>query len=171
MVSNRTIDEDSAVATLRQFVDTNTPIIELLSQLEVTPENFKVNVRLHDLLRVSGLLQHSDIELSDIPKTALASSADARASAGRLLGNGFMDQRTYFGGLRCYYLVAIGWMSIQHAIIALNYFANHQDLSFDDVLVELKWTLRTRPHFRCDHGGKGIVASEGSLSRLKLDEV
>ncbi|CAN5558236.1 hypothetical protein BH10CYA1_BH10CYA1_25800 [soil metagenome] len=158
MVSNRTIDEDNAVATLKQFVATGTPIIELLSQIDVAQENFRINVRMHDLFRVAGLLQHSDIELSDIPKTAIASSADAKSSAGSLLSNGFIDQRTYFGGLRCYYLVATGWMSIQHAIIALNYFSNQRELSLDDVLLELKWTLRTRPHFRSDNLGKGIVS-------------
>ena len=171
LVSNRTIDEDNAVAILKQFVDTNTPVIELLSELEVPQENFKINVRMHDLLRVAGLLQHSDIELSDIPKTGSASSADAKSSAGRLLSNGFIDQRTYFGSLRCYYLVANGWMSIQNAIIALNYFSNQQALSFDEVLLELKWTLRTRPQFRSDNPGKGIVSSEGSLSRLKLGDI
>ncbi|MBS1956289.1 MAG: hypothetical protein JST89_19035 [Cyanobacteria bacterium SZAS-4] len=171
MVSNRTIDEDNAVATLKQFVDTNTAVIELISQLEVPQEHFKINVRLHDLLRVASLLQHSDIELSDIPKTGTASSADAKSSAGRLLSNGFIDQRTYFGCLRCYYLVSNGWMSIQHAIIALNYFSNQQGLSFDEVLLELKWTLRTRPQFRSDNSGKGIVSSEGGLSRLKLGDI
>lgn len=171
MVSNRTIDEDDAVATLKQFVDTSTPVLELISQLEVPQESFKINVRLHDLLRVASLLQHSDIELSDIPKTGTASSADAKSSAGRLLSNGFIDQRTYFGTLRCYYLVSNGWMSIQHAIIALNYFSNQQALSFDQVLLELKWTLRTRPQFRSDNSGKGIVSSEGGLSRLKLGDI
>lgn len=171
MVANRTIDEESAVATLRQFADTNTPVIELISQLDTPQETFRTSVRLHDLLRVAGLLQHSDIELSDIPKVAQASSADAKSSAGRLLSNGFIDQRTYFGALRCFYLIGCGWMSVQQAIIALNYFSNQKDTSFDDVLLELKWTLRTRPRFASDIRRKGIVTSEGSLSRLKLDDI
>ncbi|MBS2003184.1 MAG: hypothetical protein U0103_26100 [Candidatus Obscuribacterales bacterium] len=171
MVSNKTLDELNAIATLRQYVDTGTPIIELLSQLDVPQDNFRTNVRLHDLLRVAGLLQHSDIELSDIPNTAEASSADAKASAGRLLKNGFIDQRTYFGGLRCYFLVATGWMNIQQAIIALNYLSNQKESSFDDVLFELNWTIKSRPRFASDKRRKGIVTSEGSLSRLKLDDI
>lgn len=172
MVANRTIDEENAVSTLKQFVDTGTPVIELISQLDVPQQNFHTNVRLNDVLRVAGLVQHSDIELSDIPITGPeASSADAKSTAGSLLKNGFIDERTYFGCLRCYYLVAIGWMSIQQAIIALNYFSNQTTTSFDDVLLELKWILRTRPRFASDTKRKGIVTSEGSLSRLKLDEI
>jgi hypothetical protein len=171
MVANRTLDENDAIESLKNFVATGTPIEEMVSQLEVAEENFKVTVRMHDLLRVAGLLEHSDIELSDIAHTAAPSSADAKASAWALLSNGFMNRHTYFGALRCYFLVATGWMSIQQAIIALNYFSNHPEFTFDQVLSELKWTLRTRPSFPSDNPAKGIVGSDVSHSRLKLDDV
>ncbi len=156
MVANRTLDENYAVETLKEFAATGTPVAKLVPQLEVPEESFKVTVRLHDLLRVAGLLQHSDIELSDIHKGIRPSSADAKSSASALLNNGFIDERTYYGSLRCYFLVAIGWMNIQQGIIALNYFSHQAEMTFDEVLQELGWTLRTRPKFRSDKPTKGI---------------
>ncbi|HEY9678472.1 MAG TPA: hypothetical protein V6C76_10715 [Drouetiella sp.] len=170
MVGNRTLTDTYAINVLQRFAETKTPVHEIIADLEVPDDNLQVSLRLHDLLRVSGFLQHSDIELSDIPQTAPPGSADAKSSATKLLNNGFIDDRVFFGALRCYFLIATGWLSMEQALIALNFFSNKSDLTFDDVLAKLKWTLKTRPQFASDKGHAGIVTSEGSISRLKLDD-
>lgn len=147
MVANQTVDENQAADILKHVVGSGKTVEELVAELEVPQTHFKTTVRLHDLLRVAGLLQHSDIELSDIRKGVEPSSVDAKTSANGLLNNGFIDKRTYHAALRCYFLCATGWMSIQQGIIALNYFSHQAKFTFDEVLQELDWTVRTRPQF------------------------
>jgi hypothetical protein len=92
---------------------------------------------------VAGLVQHSDIELSDIDGDGAASTQDARTTAEILLRNGFIDQRMYDGALRCYFLIASGFLSIEQALIALANFSLNRS-TFDETLHELNWTTRTR---------------------------
>jgi hypothetical protein len=143
MVANRTLDNAQAAHCLLR-VQAGDQLHRVLSSLEVPESQFKVTVRLHDLLRVAGVLQHSDIELSDIDSHGKPSSQDAIRSAEKLLNNGFVDERVYHGSLRCYFLLATGWLSMQQGIIALNYFSHKEGLSFDEILADLEWTVKTR---------------------------
>jgi protein-disulfide isomerase-like protein with CxxC motif len=142
MVANRTLDHNQAAQSLYK-IHSGATMNDVLTRIEVPEADFKVTVRFHDVLRVAGILQHSDIELTDIEPGRKPSTPDALDAAAKLMQNGFIDQRTYYGALRCYFLMATGWLSIQQGIIALNYFAHQQHLTFDDVLLELDWTVQT----------------------------
>jgi len=142
MVSNRTLNHNQAAQSLCKIAAGET-MDEVLSRIHVPEDDFKITVRFHDVLRVAGVLQHSDIELTDIESGRKPSIADALEAAAKLTQNGFIDKRTYYGALRCYFLMATGWLSIQQGIIALNYFAHKKHLTFDEIMLELDWTVQT----------------------------
>jgi len=144
MVANETLKPEEAADTLKQIDHTDEPISQLIAFLEVPEEEFKTRVRYHEVLRVAGLIGQKDIdELAEIINRAeIASSRDAINVGKHLLEKGLLDERTFHGSLRCYFLIAAGWLNMQQGIIALNYF-HHRGVEFDDVLHELKWTVRT----------------------------
>lgn len=144
MVANRTLDSNQAAQCLYKVFSGET-MDEALCSLTVPDTAMKITVRYHDMLRVAGMLQHSDIELSDIERDVKPSMLDAVLSAKKFLQNGFIDERTYYGSLRCYFLMASGWLNIQQGMIALNYFHHKTHLKFDEILYELDWAVRTRP--------------------------
>lgn len=143
MLVNRTLKDSQAAQCLSDIFTQGKSLPEVLSMLDVPQATCKAKVRFHELLRVAGLVQHSDIELSDIDGDGAASTQDARTTAEILLRNGFIDQRMYDGALRCYFLIASGFLSIEQALIALANFSLNRS-TFDETLHELNWTIRTR---------------------------
>ncbi|HEY9733341.1 MAG TPA: hypothetical protein V6C89_15590 [Drouetiella sp.] len=141
MVSNETVTPKQAAVVLHTLNTTDRSLDDILAFLEVPVGEVKTNVRFHDILRVAGLLEQADVERIKLDE-GVASSADAFKSARILLDTNLIDKRTFLGALRCYYLILGGWLNMQQGIIALNYF-HHQSCSFDEVLHELKWTVRT----------------------------
>jgi len=142
MVSNETISPKEAAVVLNALNTSSQSIENILAFLEVPKAEVKTNVRFHDLLRIAGLIQQSDIEALPISKEDKPGSEDAFRTARSLTEKGLIDKRTFLGTLRCYYLVLKGWLDMQQGIIALNYF-QHKNCTFDEVLQELKWTVRT----------------------------
>ena len=146
MVINETLDESQAAQALKKIAQggEGSGLQEVLAHIELPDSAFKITVRLHDLLRVAGLIKHDDTQIGDIDKFAKPSSADAISTAKTLLNYGAIDERTYQGALRCYFLIAKGFLNIQQGIIALNYFNNNEG-TFDDCLHKLGWTVATNP--------------------------
>lgn len=147
MVGNRTLSIGQAAEALRAIRDSGESTDEVLAKLSVPQSDFKAKIRYHELLLVSGLIGHSNIELSNIPATE-PGSHDALVTARTFRSNGFIDERIFHGSLRCYFLLGTGWLNIQQAIVALNYFHKQERVSFDDVLLELRWTIKT--HIRTE---------------------
>ena len=144
MVANETLKPEEADDILKEFDKTEKPIAQLIAFLRVAPEEFKTKVRYHEVLRVAGIIGQKDIDqiVDAMEKEDAATSEDAINVARRLLELGLLDERTFHGSLRCYFLIASGWLNMQQGIIALNYF-HHRGCEFDDVMYELKWTVRT----------------------------
>jgi hypothetical protein len=142
MVSNETITPGQAAVALNALNTVNQSLEEVLAFLEVPQSEVKAKILFHDLLRVAGLIQQADIEIVSPLSKAKASSEDAFRTARLLFERGLIDRRTFLGTLRCYFLILSGWLNLQQGIIALNYF-QHKQCTFDDVLLELRWTVRT----------------------------
>ena len=142
MVSNETVSPKQAAVVLNALNKTDQSREDVLAFLEVPDSEVKATIRFHDLLRVAGIIEPADMEKVPPLVVAKASSEDAFRTARVLVGQGLLDKRTFLGALRCYYLILTGWLNLQQGIIALNYF-QHKECSFDDVLLELKWTVRT----------------------------
>jgi hypothetical protein len=142
MVANRTLDFLQASEVLRSVSRSKNSLATALARLELRPDKFKSNLRFHDLLRVAGLINNQVIDLLRIEHKTLPSSHDAFDTANTLLANGVLSERTVNGAARCYFLLATGWLNVQQAIVALNYF-KRRDCDFDTILQELNWTIKT----------------------------
>lgn len=141
MVANETLSDVEASECLAKFHNTGRSLEEILSLIEVSQEEFKAKLRLHEILRIAGVVQQKDIEQLSIEKSVKPSSLDAQQMAKALFKSGVIDERTMYGALRCYFLIATGWLNVQQGIIALNYFFLHPPLNFDEVLYDLSWTV------------------------------
>jgi hypothetical protein len=142
MVANRTLDFLQASEVLRSVCRAKNPLATALARLELRPDKFKSNLRFHDLLRVAALINNQVIDLLRIEHKTPPSSQDAFDTANTLLSNGVLSERTVNGAARCYFLLATGWLNVQQAIVALNYF-KRRDCDFDTILQELGWTIKT----------------------------
>lgn len=145
MVANETLSIDQATKCLRRLNKTNSSkLSEVISTIEIPEEEFKTLVRYHEVLRVAGLIGQPEMDKVKVQLDAhhVPSFKDAFLVAEALLNKEILDDRTYYGSLRCFFLIAIGWLNMQQGIIALNYF-HHRKCSFDEVLQELNWTIKT----------------------------
>jgi hypothetical protein len=142
MVSNETVSPKQAAIVLNTLNTTDQSIEEVLAFLEVPEDEVKATISYHDLLRIAGVVKQEDLENIPLIAEAEASSEDAILTASKLIEEELLDIRMFLGSLRCYFLVLTGWLNLQQGIISLNYF-QHKNTSFDDVLLELKWTVRT----------------------------
>lgn len=141
MLANETISIEQAANTLKWLHTTGCDDLQQgLSLFDLSREEIKSPVRYIDVLKVAGLIAPSESRTDN--GDSAPSADDAHTTAATLLEDEMLDERLYFGSLRCYYLIATGWLSMQQGIIALNYF-HHKTCSFDEVLHELKWTIRT----------------------------
>jgi len=159
MVANETLKIESAIQILTQLHGSGCSLAESMAMLEVPASQFKTKVRFIDVLKVAALIDPSETRF-DAGKAGGPSSADAQQTANELLDDEVIDERLYLGALRCYYLIAIGFLNMQQGIIALNYF-HHKDCTFDDVLREMKWTIRM--HIR---SASGKILPEGSVASV-----
>lgn len=140
MVANETLDIDGAIAALKELHAVHCSLPEALAILEVPPESTKSRVSYLEVMKVAGLINPTDQNFGmSVP---FVQTPDVHRTARMLLTNGIIDERVYLGSLRCFYLISTGWLNMQQGIIALNYF-HHKNCSFDDVLFELRWALRT----------------------------
>lgn len=147
MVANETLDVDGAVSALRELNAIHCSLPEALAILEVPAETSKSKVSYLEVMKVAGLINPADHNYGlDVP---FVQTPDVHRTARMLMTNGIIDERVYLGSLRCFYLISSGWLNMQQGIIALNYF-HHKNCSFDDVLYELRWAVRTytRPEDR-----------------------
>ncbi len=143
MVTNRTLDPAFAASVLSKAKGSDKPLHEFVAEVVLPQEKFKLTVHFHELLRLAGLVEHSEIELCMLDRASPPSSQGALDSGRKLLDAGVIDRRIYLGSLRCYFLIATEWLDIQQGIIALSYFHNNSHESFEDVLHDLGWTVKT----------------------------
>lgn len=144
MVANETLSADQAFKCLRKLQTTDQKLAEVVAMMEIPESEFKSQVRYHELLRVAGIIGQPEIESikAEIGKANSPNFQDAFNIAQVLLDQGVLTERTFYGSLRCFFLLAIGWLNMQQGIIALNLF-HHRQCTFDEVLQELNWTVRT----------------------------
>jgi hypothetical protein len=156
MASNETLSAAQAAACLKKLSNSDQSLAEILAYVAVPTADCKTQVRFHEVLRLAGLIQQADVESLGIALGAPATSADAFGTADLVLTHGLIDKRTCLGALRCYFLIATGWLNVQQGIISLNYF-EHKQCSFDEALHALHWAVRT--HIRTEAEEKQLESS------------
>lgn len=144
MVANETLTTEQAQKCLRRLQQSGQKLEQVVAVMEIPENEFKSQVRYHELLRVAGIIGQPEIDAlqPEIQKEKTPNFQDAFHIAQVLLDKEVLDERTYYGSLRCFFLLAIGWLNMQQGIIALNLF-HHRQCTFDEVLQELNWTVRT----------------------------
>jgi hypothetical protein len=144
MVANETLNAEQAHKCLQRLQTTGQMLAQVVAMMEIPDEELKSQVRYHELLRVAGLIGQPEIDQikEAIDKPATANFKDAFAIAQLLLDKNLLNEKTYYGSLRCFFLLATGWLNMQQGIISLNLF-HHRQCTYDEVLQELKWTVRT----------------------------
>jgi len=142
MVANQTLALEQAANVLIKSINEIKSIDEVLAFIPIEPSSFKATVRFHELLRVAGVIDNAAVERLNVEKSGKPSSNDAFAVGKTILEKGILKDWVCFGALRCYFLIATGFLNIQQGIVALNYM-QQKNCSFDEALVDLHWTIRT----------------------------
>jgi hypothetical protein len=142
MIANRTLPVQQAAVALNRIHSKGDQLPMALAYLEVPADNFKTPVRFHELLTVCNLVSGHTFDTLDLESDVQPSSIDAFKTSEILLSHSVLTEHLCYGALRCYFLVAIGWMTAEQAVLALNQF-RHRQVSFDEILMDLKWTAKT----------------------------
>ncbi|HEY9678473.1 MAG TPA: hypothetical protein V6C76_10720 [Drouetiella sp.] len=144
MVANETLTTDQAHKCLRRVQKGDQHLAEVVAMMDLPDSEVKTQVRFHELLRVAGLIGQPELDSikTEVERASKPSFKDAFHVGQALSDKGYIDEHTFFGSLRCFYLLAIGWLNMQQGIIALNLF-HHRQCTFDEVLQELNWTVKT----------------------------
>ena len=123
MLINQTLQLSQAASLVKTMSASGTKsMVSTLAYLEVPKENFKTNIRFHDLLRVTGIIDNRAVDMLKLEKGTQPTSKEAVQAAKTLMSNGIVEERLAHGALRCYFLLCCGWLNIQQAIIALQPF-------------------------------------------------
>lgn len=138
MVANSTLSPLQAAEALGTVHTKGVSIAQAVAEIGQLKPQPHETLRLGELLTVAGFVTPNDIQ------NALDLSSKNSALIGKmLLVTGMIDEPTLHASLRCQFLVREGYLKMEQAIIALNYCQRSQ-VSFDDALEELGWTLPTR---------------------------
>lgn len=138
MVANGTLNALQAGEALRQIAVRNVPIAQAVAELSLAKDEPEEAIGLSEILKASGVVTEEDI------KKAIDISARNSALIGKmLLVTGMIDEATMHAGLRCQFLLREGFLSMEQAIVAINH-TQRQQISLDDALQELGWTVNTR---------------------------
>jgi uncharacterized protein (DUF3820 family) len=142
MIANRTLIAPQAVEVLKNVRGKGQSLELALAFIEIPEENLKTTVRFHELLTVCNLVDSQSLEYLPLSSDVDAGSADAFKTAEILLAHSVLSEHLCYGALRCYFLVATGWLNVEQAVLAMNQFKRRQ-ISFDEVLQILKWAAKT----------------------------
>lgn len=142
MAINQTLTVVQASSLLRTLSTSTQPLATVVAQLEVPKDHFKTNIRFHDLLRVTGIIDNRAVDMLKLEKGTKPTSKEALQAAKTLMSHGLVDERLAHGTLRCYFLLCSGWLNIQQAMIALHHF-KARGTTFDQLIQEFNWSLRT----------------------------
>ncbi|PWT97369.1 MAG: hypothetical protein C5B53_08155 [Candidatus Melainabacteria bacterium] len=142
MIANRTLNNEQAVTVLGNVHGKGRSLELALAFLEIPEQDLKTTVRFHELLTVCNMVDNQSLEYLPLNSNVEAGSADAFKTAEILLSHSVLSEHLCYGALRCYFLVATGWLNVEQAVLAMNQFKRRQ-ISFDEVLQILKWAAKT----------------------------
>lgn len=138
MVSNGTLTAIQAADALRQVATRQMSMAQAVAELETPRKTTGEMVNLADFLKAARVVTEDDI------KKAIETSARNSALIGKiLLVSGFLNEQTLHAAMRALFLMREGFLQMEQAVLALNHCQNHQ-VSFDDALDELGWTVPTQ---------------------------
>lgn len=138
MVASGTLSPLQAAEALGQVHAKGVSIAQSVAELGLLRSEPHETIRLGELLALAGF-----VTADDITKAVELSSKNSALIGKMLLVTGMIDEPTLHAALRCQFLLREGFLKPEQAIIALNLCARSQ-ISFDDALSELGWTMPTR---------------------------
>lgn len=138
MVANQTLAPLQAAEALSAVYTKGVSVACAVAEIGQWKPQPHETVKLGELLKVAGLVTQNDIQ------RALDLATKNSSLIGKmLLVTGMIDESTLHAALRCQFLIREGFLKMEEAIIALHSCQRNQ-ISFDDALEELGWTVPTR---------------------------
>lgn len=138
MVINGTLTAIQAAEALRQVSTRRVSMAQAVAELELIKVDSAESLNLADFLKVAGLVTEDDIT------KAIEACARNSALIGKiLLVSGYLNEQTLHAAARALFLIREDFLKMEQAVVALNHCQKNQ-VSFDDALDELGWTIPTR---------------------------
>jgi hypothetical protein len=142
MMDNGTLTQALAKEALVIMRANDVPLRVAVAEVGAYKPRANKAVKLLELLTSSGSVALTGLP-NEVQECVQVNYNQARQMVKLLLENKLATEEMIYGGLRCVYLIDENILDMQKAIMALD-FASRANLSVDDALLELGWTLRTR---------------------------
>ena len=141
-VDESQLDALNAAECLGQIHESKISLEEALENAKVERPDFKPSLTYEKLLTLARVVNQEDIQ------AAFDLSSKSPQIVGKVLVlTGYSDAPTVQATLRCYQLLAKGWISQDDAVAALDYCLHHRQnkkINFDMAVKELGWSPNKR---------------------------
>ncbi|MBA3859723.1 MAG: hypothetical protein C0507_22680 [Cyanobacteria bacterium PR.3.49] len=141
-VDESQLDALNAAECLGQIHESKISLEEALESAKVERPDFKPSLSYEKLLTLARVVNQEDIQ------AAFDLSSKSPQIVGKVLVlTGYSDAPTVQATLRCYQLLAKGWISQDDAVAALDYCLHHRQnkkINFDMAVKELGWSPNKR---------------------------
>lgn len=141
-VDESQLDALNAAECLGQIHESKVSLEEALENARVERPDFKPSLTYEKLLTLARVVNQEDIQ------AAFDLSSKSPQIVGKVLVlTGYSDAPTVQATLRCYQLLAKGWISQDDAVAALDYCLHHRQnkkINFDMAVKELGWSPNKR---------------------------
>lgn len=141
-VDESQLDALNAAECLGQIHESKVSLEEALENAKVERPDFKPSLSYEKLLTLARVVNQEDIQ------AAFDLSSKSPQIVGKVLVlTGYSDAPTVQATLRCYQLLAKGWISQDDAVAALDYCLHHRQnkkINFDMAVKELGWSPNKR---------------------------
>lgn len=141
-VDESQLDALNAAECLGQIHESKISLEEALENVKVERPDFKPSLTYEKLLTLARVVNQEDIQ------AAFDLSSKSPQIVGKVLVlTGYSDAPTVQATLRCYQLLAKGWISQDDAVAALDYCLHHRQnkkINFDMAVKELGWSPNKR---------------------------
>jgi len=141
-VDESQLDALNAAECLGQIHESKISLEEALENAKVERPDFKPSLSYEKLLTLARVVNQEDIQ------AAFDLSSKSPQIVGKVLVlTGYSDAPTVQATLRCYQLLAKGWISQDDAVAALDYCLHHRQnkkINFDMAVKELGWSPNKR---------------------------
>jgi hypothetical protein len=133
MVAGGTLSKEGAIQVFKAL-SAGKSFLESIASIAPEGTQSKISMRFRDLLRVVGLVNIGQLEKAGVPARAKACAEDTLFTQRVLLKERVINERSCFGAVRCYNLMAIGLITAVQGVNLLQKFIEGDYELFDDVL-------------------------------------
>lgn len=142
MLDNGTLNPNLGTETLLMVRANGTPLFRAVAEVATFKQRKNKAVPLMEILTSSGAVTLTQVP-GEIQESLEVNYNRVEQVCKMLLEHELVSERALFGALRCVYLIDEKIMSLQQAIMALD-FSLRAKLTVDEAIYQLGWTTRTR---------------------------